>query len=521
MPSSSPVHRRPFPKTDRHQQVSRLSSLPAGQPRLAPPPVYHPAPLTIAQPKFAVTQGSSAANFRTPLRPREPMAQQPIRRDSVPQRVLSGPVRPSSSGARIGQNSSSHLPLPGGSARYSVQPTPSLGGSLRLRALTGVNPRAVGHVDIRRQPDGRAYLANLHVDVEHRRQGVGRQLVEAALQAARSQGASSVVLEARSTSPDMTRPALLSMYGSLGFRQSGISPRGNPILEAGRSGTASPIGTRRSSIPTPPNTVVSRPVQRQQLHKNVLGVARAYISTSAPPVYSPVPFRKLSQGPMTLPNRPVARIPLARPSTPPGYSLQPHSPSVPAIAQRSAFGKGLGSLIQRKTNIDDQTWISHHKQTIAYQSGDDSKALTVKLRRGTVEAYATQKDLHHFCNGHLLKEFSFQDENINRNGCSTFWEPQTTVEDVKGIARRLLSSLEQDIEEKIESGGRNVVSSNTHIFEKVKYTYTITTNATENDEGDITGGTAQLEQFYPVDRSYFADKEDLSALKLRLGKVAL
>ena len=76
------------------------------------------------------------------------------------------------------------------------------------------------------------YISNLKVAPEHRRHGLAAQLIDAALRTARSKGHQVAQLEARPDSPSDVAPvALVSMYRKLGFYTTGISTRGNPIME--------------------------------------------------------------------------------------------------------------------------------------------------------------------------------------------------------------------------------------------------------------------------------------------------
>jgi ribosomal protein S18 acetylase RimI-like enzyme len=89
----------------------------------------------------------------------------------------------------------------------------------------------VGSVQLTASENG-VYISDLKVAPEHRRQGLAGQLIDAALRTARSNGYHVAQLEARPDSPvDVTPGALVSMYRKLGFRTTGISRRGNPLME--------------------------------------------------------------------------------------------------------------------------------------------------------------------------------------------------------------------------------------------------------------------------------------------------
>ncbi len=117
------------------------------------------------------------------------------------------------------------------SAQYSVPaPRPNGSGWDILVAAQG-SSQPVGSVQLTKSRDG-VYLSNLKVAPEHRRQGLAGQLLDAALRTARSNGYRVAQLEARPDSPaDVAPGALVSMYRKLGFQMTGISERGNPLME--------------------------------------------------------------------------------------------------------------------------------------------------------------------------------------------------------------------------------------------------------------------------------------------------
>ena len=75
------------------------------------------------------------------------------------------------------------------------------------------------------------FISDLHVAPEHRRHGLAKQLVQAAMRTARSRGYSVAQLEARpSPGADLSPNALVSMYQKMGFRNTGQTHRGNPLM---------------------------------------------------------------------------------------------------------------------------------------------------------------------------------------------------------------------------------------------------------------------------------------------------
>jgi GNAT superfamily N-acetyltransferase len=89
----------------------------------------------------------------------------------------------------------------------------------------------VGSVQLTASKEG-VYISNLKVAPEHRRHGLAGQLMDAALRTARSNGYGVAQLEARPDSAaDVSSVGLVSMYRKLGFTTTGISQRGNPVME--------------------------------------------------------------------------------------------------------------------------------------------------------------------------------------------------------------------------------------------------------------------------------------------------
>jgi ribosomal protein S18 acetylase RimI-like enzyme len=111
------------------------------------------------------------------------------------------------------------------------------------RALDRDRRAAIGGVELRRADTGTAELCNLRVSEGHRKQGVGSALVRKAVNTAYHAGARSVVLEARSTDQTIAGQALVSMYQQLGFRRSGQSAAGDPVMQRATGRDAIGIAT--------------------------------------------------------------------------------------------------------------------------------------------------------------------------------------------------------------------------------------------------------------------------------------
>ncbi|HEX2269930.1 MAG TPA: N-acetyltransferase [Pyrinomonadaceae bacterium] len=117
-------------------------------------------------------------------------------------------------------------------SRYAVQhPVPLANRSQQIRATLNGTRQVAGSVDIRAIGPGKGFIANLKVDQQHRRRGVGAQLVDAAIATARRQGMKSVSLEARPSDNGISSQALVAMYRRQGFKSVGRSQRGNPLME--------------------------------------------------------------------------------------------------------------------------------------------------------------------------------------------------------------------------------------------------------------------------------------------------
>lgn len=135
------------------------------------------------------------------------------------------PAKPSKPFTRGGPSVQMH-------PRYAVQPpVPLANRSQQIRATLNGTRQVAGSVDIRSSGPGRGYIANLKVDQEHRRRGVGAQLIDAAVASARRQGFKSVSLEARPSDSGISSQALVAMYRRQGFKSVGRSQRGNPMME--------------------------------------------------------------------------------------------------------------------------------------------------------------------------------------------------------------------------------------------------------------------------------------------------
>ena len=115
---------------------------------------------------------------------------------------------------------------------YRLLPPPPLaGGRQQIRVAVAGSPKVAGSVDLRPTGGGRAYISNLKVERDFRRQGLANRLMDAALNSARAQGFKAARLEAHPSDDGISPQALVSMYSRMGFRSVGRSSRGNPLME--------------------------------------------------------------------------------------------------------------------------------------------------------------------------------------------------------------------------------------------------------------------------------------------------
>jgi ribosomal protein S18 acetylase RimI-like enzyme len=130
---------------------------------------------------------------------------------------------------------------PAGPQAIMMKPAPPVNYAVRPPRMSGsgweisVGPQgqssAVGSLQMTRTGEA-AWISDLRVQPEHRRHGLAGQLLDAAVHTARSQGFPVAQLEARPDSiTDPSAGALVSMYQRHGFRMTGMSKRGHPLME--------------------------------------------------------------------------------------------------------------------------------------------------------------------------------------------------------------------------------------------------------------------------------------------------
>lgn len=225
--SAPPVYRPQAAKADRGgvqlktQVKSRVGTRPA-------PPVYKP------QATAAEVQLKPASDFRLETRLSPPVYRpfadsaglQPKAANSfrVETRLAPPVYRPQPKGA-------SAQPKMQSAARYQLGPAMWIGqGCQQIRVCAAGSPKPIGSVDIHFDQPGKAFISNLQVAQGHRKHGVGTMLMKAARESARRQGSTATALEANPGPGSISRQALVSMYQKLGFRNTGVSGRGNPMM---------------------------------------------------------------------------------------------------------------------------------------------------------------------------------------------------------------------------------------------------------------------------------------------------
>jgi ribosomal protein S18 acetylase RimI-like enzyme len=135
----------------------------------------------------------------------------------------------------------------------------------------------VGAVEIRPRGADRMEIANLRVQPEHRRHGVAKLLVQAAIEAGRQAGVALAELEARPSDGATSPRALASLYRGLGFREVGLTARNTPLMQR----TTSRGGHIQACMPAAPRPVWGV-VQRAQVAPQHLVTDPPHIGQALP-----------------------------------------------------------------------------------------------------------------------------------------------------------------------------------------------------------------------------------------------
>lgn len=151
--------------------------------------------------------------------------------------------------------------------------TVRFGATYKIEVLGSRPPMAIGQVELRDAGHGGIEIRNFRVQPQYRRQHLGTALIQRAVDMAKAGGYGTVFLEARPSDSGITAQALVRMYQKHGFKSTGLSAAGNPMLEF------NPLGGRRPSTGwQPPNQTSS--VQPQTLQRRTAARHPSTIGTS-------------------------------------------------------------------------------------------------------------------------------------------------------------------------------------------------------------------------------------------------
>jgi ribosomal protein S18 acetylase RimI-like enzyme len=171
------------------------------------PPVYRPR-----ESAHAGVQLKPAGSFRTETRPAPPAYHPQQSGASTPQQ------KPQAASVQAQSQYELSSPMWVGNGRQQIQ--------VRVKGA----PTPVGSVDVHYGQPGKAFISDLEVNQSHRRHGVATMLMKAAMESARRNGSSATELEARPGLGSISNQALVGMYQKLGFKQAGLTQRGNPKM---------------------------------------------------------------------------------------------------------------------------------------------------------------------------------------------------------------------------------------------------------------------------------------------------
>jgi GNAT superfamily N-acetyltransferase len=171
------------------------------------PPAYRPE-----QASYSHVQLKPANNFRTETRP-------------APQ-----VYRPQQTGASATQQKPQTAPVQTQSQYELSSPVWVGNGRQQIQVRIKGVPTPIGSVDLHYDQPGKAFISDLEVNQSHRRHGVATMLMKAAMDSARRNGSSAAELEARPGPGSISNHALVGMYQKMGFRNAGVTRRGNPKM---------------------------------------------------------------------------------------------------------------------------------------------------------------------------------------------------------------------------------------------------------------------------------------------------
>ncbi len=204
------------------------------------PPVYRPQFAAISTPAPAtVTQRKTNAGFRNETRPAPPVYRPSSNLAGVQTKAVENfrlETRPAPPVYRpeplnLLAQAKMHSESLQAQSQYELSPAVWIGqGRQQIRIRAKGSPTPIGSVDVHFKQPGKAFISDLEVAQAHRKHGLGSMLMKAALDSARRHGSTATMLEANPGPGSISKQALVSMYQKLGFKNAGMSNRGNPMM---------------------------------------------------------------------------------------------------------------------------------------------------------------------------------------------------------------------------------------------------------------------------------------------------
>lgn len=115
-------------------------------------------------------------------------------------------------------------------AQYELSHPIWSNGRQQIQVKVKGSPLPVGSVEVHYPQAGKAFISDLEVAQSHRRHGVATMLMKAATESAHRMGSRLTELEVRPGTGSISNQALVGMYQKLGFKTTGTSERGNPLM---------------------------------------------------------------------------------------------------------------------------------------------------------------------------------------------------------------------------------------------------------------------------------------------------
>jgi ribosomal protein S18 acetylase RimI-like enzyme len=407
-PGSAPPVYRPRPGLQPFQPKTSVAPGLTTQP--GPPPVYEPVHAT------------QSLHTRMPSIERQSGLAPPVYRPNAQQ---GAPVRSANATLQKQLNPGPKAPRLAQQSVYAVQaPMPLSCGVQEIRARLPGAPAVVGSVRLHLAGAGRVYISDLEVSPDHRRHGVARMLINAALRTATAQGHSGAVLEAEPSAQSIPRQALISTYQKLGFRQAGLSSRGRPLMEYGPAAIhrkthaaykalPSALGLGPGVIQGSRKRALSGAQSGKGLWPDDVGGAAGSSSSSAAPLLQPrmpsvaAPGYRLGSPPpvyrpRSTPSLLGGELPVAAPGSSPMKTVRSINGPVSPPAVRSALthaapnvvqpmeATGVGQVYQGDTAITFYRFKAGAKQGVVTSGTAAGRGPLEQARLGNTEAGLTK-----------------------------------------------------------------------------------------------------------------------------------